>query len=79
MGRKNGIRSLLAYGASKDLIFSPYTTAKNNDKSKFLRKMVSSGISDVVIASVYSDKTRLKELMKMIIINPQHACARGLQ
>ena len=27
--------------------------------------MVSSGISDVVIASVYSEKTRLKKLMMM--------------
>ena len=32
------------------------------------RRMVSSGISDVVIASVHSEKTRLKKLMKMIII-----------
>ena len=30
--------------------------------------MVSSGICDVVIASVYSEKTRLKKLMKMMII-----------
>ena len=32
-------------------------------------KMISSGISDVVIASVHSEKTHLKKLMmKMIII-----------
>ena len=43
--------------------FSPYTTAKTNDKSKFLRKMVSSGISDVVIASVYSDKSNVFALV----------------
>ena len=30
--------------------------------------MVSSGISDVVIASVYSEKTRLKKLMMMRIM-----------
>ena len=30
--------------------------------------MVSSGISDVVFASVYCEKTRLKKLMIMIII-----------
>ena len=32
--------------------FSPHCTAKTIDKSTFLRKKVSSGISDVVIASV---------------------------
>ena len=31
-------------------------------------RMVSSGISDVVIASVYSEKTRLKKLMMMRIM-----------
>ena len=30
--------------------------------------MASIGISDVVTASVYSEKTRMKKLMKMIII-----------
>ena len=30
-------------------------------------RMVSSGISDVVIASVHSEKTRLKKLMMMIM------------
>ena len=30
--------------------------------------MVSSGISDVVIASVYSEKTHLKKLMMIMII-----------
>ena len=30
--------------------------------------MVTIGISDVVTASVYSEKTRLKKLMKIIII-----------
>ena len=55
--------------------FSPHSTAKTNYKSIFLRKMVSSGISDVVIASEHSEKTHLKKLvmmmmmMKVIIIN----------
>ena len=31
-------------------------------------RMVSSGISDVVIASVHSDKTLLKKLIKMMMI-----------
>ena len=31
-------------------------------------RMASIGISDVVTASVYSEKTRLKKLMKIIII-----------
>ena len=37
-----------------------------------------SGISDVAISSVHSEKTRLKRMI-MIIINPQRACASGLQ
>ena len=37
--------------------FIPHRTAKINDKS----------ISDVVTASVYSEKTRLKKLMMMIL------------
>ena len=47
--------------------FSPHSTAKIN-KSTFLRRMVSSGISDVVITTVYSENTHLKNLMKMVII-----------
>ena len=51
--------------------FSPRSTAKTNDKSTNLGRMASIGISDVVTALVYSEKTRLKKLMmiKMIIIN----------
>ena len=44
--------------------FSLHST---NDKSTNLRKMAS--ISDVVTASVYSEKTCLKKLMKIIIIS----------
>ena len=38
--------------------FSPYRKAKTNEKST---NMESIGISDIVFASVYSDKTRLKK------------------
>ena len=51
--------------------FSPHSTARTNDKSTNLRKNASIGISDVVTASVYSEKTCLKKLMmmmKMIIL-----------
>ena len=37
-------------------------------KAKISGRMVSSGISDVAIASVHSEKTLLKKLMIMIII-----------
>ena len=47
-----------------------FSIAKTNDKSTNLRKNGTIGISDVVTASVYSEKTRMKKLMmmKMIII-----------
>ena len=48
--------------------FSPHSTAKTNDKSTNLRKKISSGTSDITIASGHSEKTRLKKLMIMIII-----------
>ena len=37
-------------------------------KAQISGKLVSSGISDVAIASAYSEKTRMKKLMIMIII-----------
>ena len=37
-------------------------------KAQISGRMVSSGISDVVFASLYSEKTHLKKLMNMIII-----------
>ena len=37
--------------------FSPHSKAKTNDKSTNIRRMASIGISDVVTASVYSEKT----------------------
>ena len=36
-------------------------------KTHFSGKLISNGISDVAITSVYSEKTSLKKLMKMII------------
>ena len=42
--------------------FSPQYTAKMKIKAHFSGGMVSSGISDVVIASVHSEKTSLKKL-----------------
>ena len=38
-------------------------------KAHFSGKLVSSGISDVVIASVYSEKTHLKKLMMIMIMS----------
>ena len=49
--------------------YGPHSTAKTNIKAKISGKLVSSGISDVAFASVYSEKNRLKKLMIMIIIN----------
>ena len=38
--------------------FSPHITAKTNDKSTNSGRMASIGISNVVTASLYSEKTR---------------------
>ena len=45
--------------------FSHTVQLKPMIKAHSSGRMVSSGISDVVIASVYSEKTRLKKLMIM--------------
>ena len=47
--------------------FSPHSTAKTNDKTTNLWKNGIYCISDVVTASVYSEKTRLKKLMITIM------------
>ena len=52
---------------AKDLILVHTVQLKSMVKSTDL--MVSSGISDVAIASVHSEKTRLKKLMMIIIMN----------
>ena len=46
--------------------FSPHNTAKSDDKSTNLRK--NDGISHVAFASVYSEKTRLKKCLIIIIM-----------
>ena len=51
-----------------DLILVHTVQLKPTVESYFSGRKVSSGISDVVITSVQSEKTRLKKLMKIIII-----------
>ena len=54
---------------AKDLISVHTVQLKPMIKAHFSGTMVSSGISDIAFASVYSEKTRLKKLMmKMRII-----------
>ena len=48
--------------------FSPHSTAKTNDKSTISGRMASIGITDVMTASVYSEKIHLKKLMIMMKI-----------
>ena len=48
--------------------FSPAVQLKPKIKVQISGRMVSIGISDVVTTSAYSEKTRMKKLMKMIII-----------
>ena len=56
-------RQPLHHGASKDLTLVHTIQLKPMIKANSSGRMVSSGVSDVVIASVYSEKTRLKKLM----------------
>ena len=53
---------------AKDLFVDHTVQLKLRIRAQISGRMVSSGISDVAIASVHSEKTRLKKLMKMIII-----------
>ena len=46
---------------------SPHSTAKTNDKTQISGRMASIGISDVVTASVYLEKTSLKKLMLKVL------------
>ena len=69
-----------SYGASKDLILVHTVQLKPLIKAHYSGKMISSGISDVVIASVHSEETHLKKLMMMImiiIIKMQETVARN--
>ena len=64
------VSALSANEAAKYLILVLTIQLKLIVKAQILGRIVSSGISDVVFASVYSEKTCLKKLMmmKMIII-----------
>ena len=54
MGWENGVsQDTISYGANKDHILVRTVLLKPMIKAHFSAKMVSSGISDVVIASVY--------------------------
>ena len=44
------------------------STVSVNEPTRASGKLVTIGISDVVTASVYSEKTRLKKLVMIIII-----------
>ena len=54
--------------ATKDVILLRTVQLKPMIKAQISERMVSSGINDVAFASVYSEKTRLRKLMKIIII-----------
>ena len=56
-------------GARKDLMLVHTVQLKPTIKAQISGRMASIGISDVVTASVYSEKTRLKKLMMIMIIN----------
>ena len=51
----------ISYGASKDLILVHTVQLKPMIKARSSGIMISSAISDVVIASVHSEETRLKK------------------
>ena len=70
MGRVfNGINQCtISYGASKDFILVHTVQLKMVTAPHSSGRMVSSGISDVAIASVHPEKTRLLLMSIMIII-----------
>ena len=53
---------------SRDLILVHTVQLKPMIKTQISRRMASSGIGNVVTASVYSEKTCLKKLMKIIML-----------
>ena len=67
--------------ARNDLILVHAVQLKPKVKVEISGRMASIGISDVVSASIYSEKTRMKKLMKMIIIiiivNEKRRCRDG--
>ena len=58
----------LANEQARDVILVHTVQLKPMIKAQISGRMISSGISDVAIASVYSEKTRLKKLIMIIII-----------
>ena len=65
----NGISQYtISYGASKDLILVHRVQLKPMIKAHSSRRIVSSGISDVVITSVHSEKTHLTKLMMIMMM-----------
>ena len=73
IGGRGGIKIASASTPSanepaNDLILVHTVQLKPMIKAHFSERMVSSAISDVAFASVYSEKTRLKKLMIMIIV-----------
>ena len=74
VGGRGGIKMASAKTQSDQLMSplrphsSPHSIAKTNDRSTNLRKNgVYIGISDVVTASLYSEKTRMKKLLMMMM------------
>ena len=70
---REGIKMALAstpsaYKPANDLILVHMVQLKPMIKAQISGRMESSGISDVVTTSVYSDKTRLKKMMMIMII-----------
>ena len=53
---------------AKDIVLVHTVPLKSMIKAQISGRMISIGISDVAIASVYSEKTRLKKLLMIIII-----------
>ena len=53
---------------TKDVVLDHTVQLKPMIKAQISGRMISSGISDVAIASVYFDKIRLKKLIMIIII-----------
>ena len=53
---------------AKDLILVHTVQLKPSIKAHFSRTMISSGISDVAIVLVYSEKTHLNKLIMIIMI-----------
>ena len=53
---------------AKDVVFVHTVQLKPMIKTQITGRMISSGISDVAIASVYSEKNRLKKLIMIIIM-----------